>query len=166
MAVIDTARGLLTEYSLSNPPANKTTEIDNALTFALGKDKVWFTELTANYVGYVDASYHPSFSFQPATNSNLQLAAGRKTSVKLILEGTGDKMLKITSTDSETLTLRPQQIALNLSEDELGNLNGQATLTLNVVTSTSTVPGDYTLLISVTDGLVTQGIYLGLSVSQ
>jgi hypothetical protein len=44
---------LLTEYSLSNPPANKTAQIDNALTFALGKDKVWFTELTANYIGYV-----------------------------------------------------------------------------------------------------------------
>jgi virginiamycin B lyase len=166
MAVIDSARGLLTEYSLSNPPANKTNQIDNALTFALGKDKVWFTELTANYVGYVDATYHPSFSFQPPTNSNLQLTAGRKTSTNLILEGTGNKTLKITSTDSEPLTLKPPQIALNLSETELGNLNGQATVTLSVASSQSTLPGDYTLLVSVTDGLVTQGIYLTLTVSQ
>jgi hypothetical protein len=151
---------------LSNPPANKTIQIDNALTFALGKDKVWFTELTANNVGYIDASYHPSFSFQPATNSSLQLTAGNKTSMKLVLEGTSHKTLKITSTDSEALTLRPQQITLNLSEPELGTVNGQATVTLNVATSTSTVSGDYTLLISVTDGLVTQGIYLRLSVSQ
>jgi hypothetical protein len=166
MAVIDTTRGLLTEYSLSNPPANKTTEIDNALTFALGKDKVWFTELTANYVGYVNASYHSSFSFQPATNSNLQLAAGHKTSIKLVLEGTDNETLKVTSTDSETLALGPQHIALNLSEAELGNLNGQATVTLSIASSQSTVPGEYTVLVSVTDGLVTQGIYLRLSVLQ
>ena len=165
MGVIDTAHGLLTEYSLSNPPANKTTEIDNALTLALGKDKVWFTELTANYIGYVDASYHPSFSFQPATNSTLQLPSGGKTSLKLILEGTSGKMLKITSSDSETLTARPQQITLNLSEAELAGLNGQATVTLSLATSASTVPGEYTLLISVTDGLVTEGIYLNLQIS-
>jgi hypothetical protein len=166
MAVIDTARGLLTEYSLSNPPANKTNEIDNALTFALGGDKVWFTELTANYVGYIDATYHASFSFEPATNSTLQLAAGNKTSMKLTLEGTSNKTLKITSTDSEALTSRSRQIALNLSETELSNLNDKATVTLSVASSQSTVPGEYTLLVSVTDGLVIQGIYLRLNVSQ
>jgi streptogramin lyase len=166
MAVIDTTRGLLTEYSLSNPPANKTTQIDNALTFALGGNKVWFTELTANYVGYIDATYHASFSFEPATNSTLQLTAGNKTSMKLTLEGTSNKTLKITSTDSETLTSRSRQITLNLSETELGNLNGKATVTLSVASSQSTVPGEYTLLVSVTDGLVIQGIYLRLNVSQ
>ncbi len=166
MAVINTEDGLLTEYSLSNPPANKTIEIDNALTFALGQVKVWFTELTANYVGYVDASYHPSFSFQPATNTTLRLALGSKTSVKLILEGTSDKMLKILLSDSETLTSRPQRIVLDLSETELSNLNGQTTVTLILAANKTTVPGDYTLLISVTDGLVSQGIYLTLTVSQ
>ena len=166
IGVIDTQHELLTEYSVSNPPANKTTEIDNALTFAVGKDKVWFTELTANYVGYVDATYHPSFSFQPLSNTTLRLPLGGKTSVKLTLEGTSYKTLKIISSDSETLTARPQQITLNLSEEQVGNLNGQATLTLTVATSKTTPPGDYTLLISVTDGLVTQGIYLRLQVSQ
>ena len=166
IGVIDTQHGLLTEYSVSNPPANKTTEIDNALTFAVGKDKVWFTELTTNYVGYVDASGPQSFSFQPATNATLRLPLGGETSVKLILEGTSDKSLRILSSDSETLTARPQQITLNLSEAEIGSLNGQATVTLNLATRATTVPGDYTLLISVTDGLVTQGIYLKLHVSQ
>jgi uncharacterized membrane protein len=132
----------------------------------VGRNKVWFTELTANYVGYIDPSYHPSFSFQPATNSNLQLAAGRETSMKLMLEGTADKTLNFLSSDSETLTSRPQEFTLNLTEAELGNLNGQATVTLSVATSTSAVPGDYTLLVSVTDGLITQGIYLKIHVSQ
>jgi hypothetical protein len=85
--------------------------------------------------------------------------------MKLILEGHPDKTLKITSSDSETLTSRPQEITLKLSEAELGNLNGQSTVTLSVATSTSTASGYYTLLISVTDGLVTQGIYLRLYVS-
>jgi len=166
IGVINTQHGLLAEYSVSNPPANKTTEIDNALTFAVGKDQVWFTELTADYVGYVDASYSPSFSFQPTTNATLRLPLGGETNVKLILEGTSDKPLKILSSDSETLTARPQQIVLNLSEAKIGSLNGQATVTLSLATRASTVPGDYTLLISVTDGLVTQGIYLKLHVSQ
>jgi len=166
MAVIDTAHGLLTEYSLSNPPANKTTQIDNALTFALGKDKVWFTELTANYVGYIDASYHPSFSFQSHPDSNLQLAKGSGKSITLTLQGNHDKSLTVISSDSETPDSRPKWISLNVSETEVRTLNGEATIILRVITNTSTIPGDYTLLISVTDGLVTQGVYLTLTVSQ
>src|SRR5208283_1624873 len=119
MAVIDTAHGLLTEYSLSNPPANKTTQIDNALTFALGKDKVWFTELTANYVGYIDASYHPSFSFQSHPDSNLQLAKGSGKSITLTLQGNHDKSLTVISSDSETPDSRPKWISLNVSETEV-----------------------------------------------
>jgi hypothetical protein len=162
--MIDTERGLLTEYSLSNPPANKTTEIDNALTFALGKDKVWFTELTAGYIGYIDTSYHPSFSFL-AADANLQLATGHETSIALILEGRTDRNLTITSSDSETRTSRPQSISLNVNEAEVRILNGQATITLNVAATTTMIPGDYTLLISATDGLVSRGVYLTLSVS-
>ncbi len=166
IGAVDADRGLLTEYSLSNPPANNITEIGNALTFALGKDKVWFTELTASYVGYLDASYQPSFSFQPIANANLRLQRGSNTSIVLRLDGNSGKNLTIVSSDSETPTSRSQWISLNLSETELSNLNGAAMITLNVATNTATIPGNYTLLVSATDGLVSQGIYLRLSVSQ
>jgi hypothetical protein len=95
----------------------------------------------------------------------LHLTRGSETSAGLILEGKPDKNLAVISSDSETLTSRPQWIFLNVSEAEVGALNGKVTIMLDVATNTALIPGDYTLLISVTDGLVTRGIYLTLTVS-
>jgi hypothetical protein len=163
IGVIDTNRGTLTEYSLSNPSANKTTQIDNALTFALGGSRVWFTELTAGYVGYIDATYKPSFSFQPL-NASTQLANGEKRTVTLTLQGESDRNLTVISTDSEAITGGPHSISLNLSETQLRHLQGQEIITLTVSPSTTTIPGQYEVLVSATDGLVTQGVYLSLTV--
>jgi virginiamycin B lyase len=163
IGVIDTERGLLTEYSLSNPPANKTTQIDNALTFALGRNRVWFTELTAGYVGYIDATYRPSFAFQ-RVNASMQLVSGEKTTVTLSLQGESDMNLTAISSDSETLASRPQSIFLSFSQTQIRPFQGQEIMTLTVSASTTAVPGQYELLVSVTDGLVCQGVYVSLTV--
>jgi hypothetical protein len=165
MGVIDTARGLLTEYSLSNPPANKTTQIDNALTFALGGSRVWFTELTANYVGYVDATYHPSFYLKALANASLRLSPTTNSSTTLDLEGSSAKELTIVSSDSETPTSTPQRITVGLSQNEIRDLNGDVTISLKVSANADVSPGKYLLLVAVSDGLVNQGIYLTLLVS-
>jgi hypothetical protein len=165
IGVIDTRRNLLTEYSLSNPPANKTTQIDNALTFALGKDRVWFTALTSGYVGYIDAAYKPSFSFRQV-DTTMELVSGKKATVTLTLQGESDKNLTVTSTDSEALTGVPESISLTTSEASIHHLQGQEILTLTVSTSTATASGQYELLVSVSDGLVTEGVYLSLVVMQ
>jgi virginiamycin B lyase len=165
IGVIDGARRTLTEYSLSNPPANKTTQIDNALTFALGGDRVWFTELTAGYVGYVDTTYKPSFSLQPV-NASLELVRGKSATVTLTLQGESERNLTVISTDSETVTAGRESISLNSSETQIHAFQGQEILKLTVSTSTATVPGKYELLASATDGLVCQGVYLSLTVLQ
>lgn len=165
MALLDSENGLLTEYSLSNPPPNSLSGIDNALTFALGRDKVWFTELTAGYIGYVDASFRPNFSILPHAIAPLQLARGRETNVALSIEGKSNKTLTVQFSDSETITSKSRNIIMEANATEIASLNGQRVILLSVTTTTSIEPGDYTLLVTVTNGLINQGIYITLQVT-
>jgi streptogramin lyase len=161
MGVIDTKRDLLTEYSLSNPPANKTTQIDNALTFAVGGSRVWFTELTADYVGYIDATYKPPYSFQP-TKATLELPAGKSETTSLSLQGVSDGNLTITASDSSALFANPQMISLSLGENSTSPINGEVANALTVTLSTDAVPGQYEILITAAEGLIGRGVYVTL----
>jgi virginiamycin B lyase len=163
IGVIDTQRNLLTEYSLSNPPANSTTQIDNALTFALGRNRVWFTELTAGYVGYIDTTYEPSFTFQPV-DASMELVGGKEETVTLTIQGESQRNLTVISTDSESPTGGHQSISLNLTETQIRYLRGEEIVSLAVSPSTTTAPGQYEILVSATDGLITQGVYVSLTV--
>ena len=87
MAVLDFTNKTLTEYSLSDPAASNMSQIDNALTFALGGGKAWFTESTANAMGFVDASYQPSFSISADGNSSLSIRRGESASLQVDLRG-------------------------------------------------------------------------------
>ena len=165
MAMLDAAHSLLTEYSLSDRLANKTIGIDNALTFALAKDRVWFTELTANYVGYVNATYKPNFTISPANNPTISLGPGGNISMKFTVSGQSSKPLSIQVADTEGVTGRPQRIIMNSSVPEIQQLNGQETILVNVTADRTLPAGDYTLLVDVTDGLVSQGAYIELEVT-
>jgi len=165
IGVIDTQRGLLTEYSLSNPPANKTSQIDNALTFALGGSRVWFTELTADYVGYVDASYKPSYCVY-ASEERLSLRAGGNASLTIILKGASSVPLKMSFADSENYTSLPSQIAMRSSETMISTLNGEDVVNVNINTKPQLTPANYTILITVTNGLINQAVYLDLQVTE
>jgi len=165
MAVIDTTRGLLTEYSLSNPPANKTTQIDNALTFALGKDKVWFTELTANYVGYIDATYRPHFSISGSIeDQSLELRPGDNATLNFTISGFSTRPLSLEFADTENLTSRPNRIMMSANVAEIKLLNNQTTIAITVKAGSTLSPGDYILLVSVTDGSTNRGIYVRLRI--
>jgi len=87
--VLDPDNRTLTEYSLANPPINNGSQIENALTFALNSNgsKAWFTEWTANYVGFVDASTNPSFSLRTLNASAMSLAPGGAARLKVRPEG-------------------------------------------------------------------------------
>jgi streptogramin lyase len=165
IGVIDTAHGLLTEYSLSDPPANKTSQIDNALTFALGGSRVWFTELTGNYVGYVDATYKSTFSFQPISQ-NMELASSSTATTTLTLQGTSDSNLTLIPSYARTLIPKPSTISLTLGSREIGTMQGPVTTTLTVTLSADMIPGRYELLVTATNGLLCQGAYLTLVVVQ
>ena len=167
MAVIDTTHGLLTEYSLSNPPANKTTEIDNALTFALGKDKVWFTELTANYVGYINASYRPNFSIIGSmANQPLELRPGDNVTLNFTATGFSSRPLSFKFADNENFTSQPNKIMMSANAAEIRLLNNQTTIIITVRTRSTLSPGSYILLVSVTDGSIDRGIYVRLQINE
>ena len=165
MGVIDTTRGLLTEYSLSNPPANKTTQIDNALTFALGGNKVWFTELTANYVGYIDATYRPHFSISGSIeDQSLELRPGDNATLNFTISGFSTRPLSLEFADTENLTSRPNRIMMSANVAEIKLLNNQTTIAITVKAGSTLSPGDYILLVSVTDGSTNRGIYVRLRI--
>ena len=167
MAVINTDDGLLTEYSLSNPPANKTIEIDNALTFALGKDKVWFTELTANYVGYVDASYRPNFSIiGNGEKQSIELRPGDNVTFTFSVSGFSDTPLSFRFADSENFTSLPSRIMMSANVDEIKLLNNQTNVTVTIKTESTLMPGNYILLVTVTNGSVNRGIYVRLQINE
>jgi streptogramin lyase len=163
IGMIDTERGLLTEYSLSNPPANKTTEIGNALTFALGKNRAWFTELTANYVGYVDASYRPDFTVSGIEQS-LKLRPGDNVSVTFAVNGFSNVPLTIRLADTENFTSLPFRIIVKANVTEIHSLSHQATINVMVNADPRLAPGNYTILVSLTDGLINRGLYVSLQV--
>ena len=160
MARFDTERGLLTEYSLSNPPASKISGIDNALTFAIAKDRVWFTELTANYVGYVDAAYKPNFTISQASNSDINLKPGGRVIVTFTVSGKSTAPITVQFADTEDITGRPQRIIMNVNITEIQSLNGRETILVSVTAERSLPPGNYTLLVDISNGLVDQGAYL------
>ena len=165
LAKLDTTRGLLTEYSLSDPPASRIIGIDNALTFAVAKDKVWFTELTANYVGYVNASYQPNFTISPPNNPIIKMKPGENTNLTFTVQGQSSQPLTIQFSDTENYTAKPQKIIMTPNIEEITALNGQTNLTVNVKTDETLKPGNYTLLITITNGLISQSTYTHLQIT-
>jgi streptogramin lyase len=164
MAVIDAEHSLLTEYSLSDPPASRIIRIDNALTFSLGGGKAWFTELTANYVGYVDASYRPTYEVSQASSSNIKLKRGANANLTFTVSGESNSPIAVLFADTENVTGRPQRILMAANVTEIQSLKGQETVLVNVTADRMLQIGDYTLLVTFTDGLVNQGAYLKLQV--
>lgn len=164
MATINAEHSLLTEYSLSDPPANKTIRIDNALTFSLGNGKAWFTEVTANYVGYVDTSYRPTFTISSAGSPNIDLKPGSNVTLAFTVAGESHSPITVQFADTENITERPQNILVTANVTEIQSLNGTETLLVRVAASKALQLGDYTILVTLTDGLENQGAYVKLHV--
>ncbi|HYW02216.1 MAG TPA: hypothetical protein VE862_12155 [Candidatus Acidoferrum sp.] len=166
LAKLDTTHELLTEYSLSNPPASRIIGIDNALTFTIANNRVWFTELTANNVGYVDASIQPNFTISPPTNNPvIKMKPGENTNLTFTIQGESTQPLTVQFADTENYTAKPQKIIITPNIQEITTLNGQTNLIVNIKTDKSLTPGNYTLLITITNGLISQSTYTQLQIT-
>jgi streptogramin lyase len=164
IAVLDVPNQTLTEYSLANPPISNGSQIENALTFAPGKGRVWFTEWTANFVGFVDTAARPSFSVQIANASALQFHPGGKTMFEVTAKGTSTQPLSVQFSDSESFTAIPQNISISASKSSLPPFSGQSSFTVTLEAESGLEPGNYTLLVTLNGGLVVQSAYLDLHV--
>jgi hypothetical protein len=164
MAVIDYSGRTLTEYSLSDPAAVNMSQIDNALTFALGGGRAWFTESTSDAIGYVDASYRPSFSISSNQSSGLSVHRGGSSNVQVDLRGNSSSPLFIQVSDSTSPTLASTNITLQADKSEVGSLLGNQSLNVSVDVGPGATTGRYTLMITATDGLISRSVYLNLYV--
>jgi streptogramin lyase len=164
MAVIDSSDKTLTEYSLSDPPAVNMSQIDNALTFALGGGRAWFAESTSDAVGYVDASYRPSFSLSANESSGLSVHRGGSSNVHVDLRGNSSSPISIQLSDSASPTLASTNITLQADRGEVESLSGNQSLNVGVEVGSGATPGRYTLMITATDGLISRSVYVNLYV--
>ena len=164
MAMVDPDKSQLTEYSLSKPPATSGSDIDNALTFALGRGRAWFTEWTANYVGFVDMGYRPTFSVS-VDNSTLSLASGDTKSVTVTLSGQSPNPLALKFSDSESFTGTSKNINISTDQQSIPSLNGQERITVHIQAGTQLSAGPYTIAITGSDGLISRSTYIELSVT-
>lgn len=164
IARINSEDNTLTEYNLSNKAPKNITQIDNAVTFALGKNKVWFTAWTANYIGFVDASYRPSFSVQVEGDSTLEIPRGSTKTLQVIITGQSSKPLLIFFSDSESFSARPQNVTISSNISRVASLNGEVRITLTVTVKPQLQPRDYMLLVTASDGLLLQSAYIKLHV--
>jgi len=158
----------LTEYSLSDPPASSIGTIDNAETIALASDRIWFTEMTADCVGFVSDSYHPAFSISLANNSTVGMQPGSTAQVQLKLSGTASAPLSWQFSDSEQFSGAPKNITF-AGPGQGFLLNGTTTdgvrLSVSISASRDTPAGRYEALVTVTDGLVYRSAYLEIVIA-
>lgn len=164
LAVLNIPTKTLTEYSLANPPITNASEIQNSLTFALGGGRAWFTQWTANYVGFVNASARPSFSARIANTSPVELPPMGRVSLNLLAEGTSTRPLSVQFSDSERFTSIPQNLSLSSSPSAVASLSGESNVTVTVEAKQGLQPGNYTLLLTLNGGLVLQSAYVELRV--
>ena len=161
MAVLNLPQQTLTEYSLSNPAANNISQIGNALTSALGPGKAWFTELTANAVGYVDAAYQPSFGIAPLQGSSLSVHKGETASIGFDLQGNSSSPISVRFTESAPPSAN---ITMNANETSLASLAGSRGLDVTIAVPSDVAPGSFTLLVTASDGLTSRSAVVELSV--
>jgi streptogramin lyase len=164
LAVIDFANMTLTEYSLSDPAASNISQIDNALTFALGGNKAWFTESTSDSIGYVDAAYRPSFSISASGGSALSVARGESSNLHIDLMGNSSSPISIQVSDSAPQGPGGTNLTTRTDQNEFMPLSGSQSVSVELDVGANAALGRYTLVITATDGLISRSAYVELFV--
>jgi virginiamycin B lyase len=165
IAKLDPASNSLVEYSESSD-RTLNGSIGNALTFTLGGGRAWFTELTGNVLGYVDASYTPGFSTSIAGNRTIVVNRGSNASVNFIVHSTTHQgALNLSFADSETLTSKPSDLTFTAPGNSLSPPpGGGSSVKVTVSASQSLKPGTYFAILTATDGLTYESSFLKIVV--
>lgn len=164
IAFVGSGAETMTEYSESNPPITNASEIGNDLTIAQAPGGLWFTSTTGNYIGFANSSYVPSFSISPVgANSGTALPGGR-SELNFTVTGSWRSGLSVIVSDSESYTDAPSLISMAPSPSSLPAGSGPQQLRLNVELSSRLASGDYTLAVTVSDGLILRTAFYYLEV--
>jgi len=167
MAVIEPANGSLVEYSESNHPIDGNT-IVTATTFALGNGRAWFTEWTADGLGYVDSSYNPGFYTSILGNNSVVVGEGSSNTVNLVVHDTTHQgSLNLTFSDSEAFASKPSNLTFSVPSTSMSVLpGGETTVTVTITALPSLKPGTYWATLTATDGLTYESSFLQVVVGQ
>jgi streptogramin lyase len=165
IAVIDFASQSLTEYSIQNERPTNISKITNTLTFALGRQRVWFAEYTGNTIGSIDPSYDPRLSISLEGSNNLRIVPGGRMNFTLSLTDAERPPLSLQAADSERPTSVPHLIRVTPTPENLTLSESPQPLPLTIEVDGSTKPGSYTVLLTVSDGHVYRSIYLEVQVT-
>ncbi len=164
IAELEPAAGTLTEYSESDPPASNYSTIQNDLTIATAPGGLWLTSMTGNYIGFLNASYVPSFSVSVEGSNSLTLSNGTAGVATLRVEGTWSGSLSVESSDSEQYTSVPSHISIVANETSVQSRAGGSALSVRLSLDGQLSPGRYTVAVTLSDGLIKQTAYLFVTV--
>jgi streptogramin lyase len=166
IAVINPVNDSLVEYAESDHPVDGNT-ILNAVTFALGGGKAWFTEWTGNGLGYVNASYAPGFFTSIAGNNTLFVNRGSSASAELVVHDTTYRgELNLTFSDSESFISEPSNMTFSAALSTISpTAGGDVKLAVTVTASESLKPGTYWATLTATDGLTYESSFLRIVVT-
>jgi virginiamycin B lyase len=165
IASIDPVKGTLTEYSESDPPVTNASYIGNDLTIATAPNGLWFTSTTGNYIGLASSAYTPSFSLSILGGRTVSVQAGGQVPLRFSVDGSWNSPLSVGVSDSEAYTSVPKAISMVPSEKVIPPGSGPAQLQMQIGLGSSLKPGQYTLAVTVSDGLVLQSAFVFLNVT-
>ena len=165
MATIDPVAGTMTEISDADPPITNSNEVQNAEYIALSGSNLVFTALTGNYVGVLDTSYVPGFKVGFAGSNTAALAPGGSESFSVTVTGGWATPMAVSVSDSENPLSVPYLIRLTPSVNKVPTGSSQYTFQLGVSAAETLRPGDYTIAVTVTEGVVQQTAFLFVTVS-
>ena len=168
VAVLCCDRSSLTEYNVSDVSALKTG-IGNMLTIGVDANLVWYTEWTADEVGYVNASYAVPFSISSLSNgTETTISQGSSAQFQLNVSGASPVPLKVLFADSEAPDSIPRNITFSSNQSSVTlppSGDGSRTLSVTVYVGRQTPPGSYLLLVTVSDSLISRSVYLPVEVT-
>jgi streptogramin lyase len=158
------AGSTLTEYNISSVSLT-SVGIGNALTIALDRNLVWFTEWTGNEVGYVNASMPPDFSISAVGPRLVTLSPGSSSNISLAVSGSTDHQLTFQYADSESNDAHPANLTFSSNVTTIDSLSGSKMVSLQISAKSGMAPGQYLALATVTDGLTSRSVYIVVDVT-
>jgi streptogramin lyase len=166
IGIIQPERGFLTEYSESNPPVTNVSQIDNVLTIYPGNGSLWFASVTSNYVGYLNLSARPNFTISVNATRYISLGNSDEARLKIKVSGEWSRTLRISFADTENFTGSPKFLNIKSNLTSISPGIGEATVEVTIKPLANIKPGEYTVTVTVDDGLLYQSAYFFVRINQ
>ncbi len=165
IAQLDPAQGTLTEYAESATPVTDYNGIQNDLSISATAGGLWFTSLSGNYVGYVDASVSPGWEVAAAGANRAQLAPGGNSTFDIKITGSWATALSVNASDSENERSVPAGINIAPASSSFPAGEGPVNLRVRVQVGAGVAPGPYTLAVTLSGGATQQTVYVFIDVT-